>query len=85
MPVNVSMKWVGHSEILGALVAVGLRGTYTVQSVGREWILQGVGHDGMSMLALPIEGKAFGALDTAQLYAIELERKGAVESQASGC
>ncbi|SKV05751.1 Uncharacterised protein [Mycobacteroides abscessus subsp. bolletii] len=83
MPVNVPMKWSGHSEILGALVAVGLRGTYMVQSVGREWILQGVGHDGLPMLALPAEGKSFAALDTAQLYAIELDRTRA-EAQASG-
>lgn len=81
----MSLRWRGHSEIIGALVAVGLRGTYMVQSVGREWILQGVGHDGLPMLALPAEGKSFAALHTAQLYAIELERKGAVESQASGC
>lgn len=77
------MKWTGHSEIIGALVAVGLRGTYTVQSVGREWILQGVGHDGLPMLALPVEGKAFAGLDTAQLYAMELDRSHA-EAQASG-
>ncbi|MGC7194402.1 hypothetical protein RA997_22920 [Mycobacteroides abscessus subsp. abscessus] len=62
-----------------------MRGTYTVQSVGREWILQGVGHDGLPMLALPAEGKAFAALDTAQLYALQLDRVGAVEPQASGC
>lgn len=51
----MSLRWRGHSEILGALFAVGLRGTYVVQSVGREWILQGVGHDGLPMLALPAE------------------------------
>lgn len=83
MHVKYSLAWNGHNEILGALVAVGLRGTYTVQSVGREWILQGVGHDGLPMLTLPAEGKSFAALDTAQLYAIELDGTHA-ESQASG-
>lgn len=82
---KTSMKWTGHTEILGALVAVGLRGTYTVQSVGREWILQGVGHDGISMLALPVEGKAFAALDTAQLYAMKLDQDArAIEHEISG-
>lgn len=79
----MSLKWRSHAQILGALFAVGLRGTYTVQSFGREWILQSVGHDGLPMLALPAEGKAFAALDTAQLYAIELDGTHA-EAQASG-
>ncbi|OHU29131.1 hypothetical protein BKG78_23610 [Mycobacteroides chelonae] len=77
------MKWTGHTEIVGALVVVGLRGTYTVQRVGREWILQGVGHDGLPMLALPAEGKAFADLVSAQLYAIALDQQHA-EAQASG-
>lgn len=83
MHVKHSLAWSGHNEIIGALVAIGLRGTYTVQSVGREWFLQGVGHDGLPMLALPAEGKAFAALDSAQLYAMELDRSHA-EAQASG-
>ncbi|BBY84218.1 hypothetical protein MPUL_53760 [Mycolicibacterium pulveris] len=39
--------------MVGTLTAVGARGLYSVQRVGNEWVLQGVGHDDLPMLALP--------------------------------
>ncbi|AHG24371.1 hypothetical protein PBI_MICHELLEMYBELL_50 [Mycobacterium phage MichelleMyBell] len=57
------LNWRGHPHVIGALTAVGARGTYSVERVGPEWILQGRGHDGLSMLAIPHEGKAFASLD----------------------
>lgn len=79
------LKWRSHDDMIGTIVAVGMRGEYSVQRVGPEWILQGIGHDGLGMLAVPSEGKAFASLSSAQTWASELDRVRAVESQASGC
>ncbi|OBC14103.1 hypothetical protein A5784_30775 [Mycobacterium sp. 852013-50091_SCH5140682] len=62
----------------------GARGEYRIERIGQEWILNGRGHDGVSMLALP-EGRAFASLEDAQDYAERLDRVKAVEAQASGC
>lgn len=79
------LQWKSHDHMVGTLAAWGLRGVYSVEKVGREWILQGRGHDDLPMLALPVEGKAFASLDAAKLYANELDHVRAVEAQVSGC
>lgn len=67
----------------GTLTAVGCRGTYSVQKVGRVWWLQAVGHDDLPMCTMP-QGQAFARLDSAQHYASRLDRAKAVEAQVSG-
>lgn len=78
------LQWKSHDHMVGTLTAVGARGVYSLQRVGPEWILQGQGHDGLTMLAIPVEGKAFASLDSAKTWAGELDRVKAVEAQASG-
>lgn len=78
------LNWRGHPHVIGALTAVGARGTYSVERVGPEWILQGRGHDGLGMLAIPCEGKAFASLDSAKAWAGELDRVPHAEPQVSG-
>ncbi|WP_166905960.1 hypothetical protein [Mycobacterium sp. DL440] len=78
------LNWSSHEHMIGTLVSVGAKGEYSVQRVGPEWILQGRGHDGLTMLAIPFQGKAFATLDSAQTWAGELDRVKSVESQASG-
>lgn len=79
------LRWRSHPDMVGTQVAVGAKGEYSLQRVGPEWILQGRGHDGLTMLAIPSAGKPFASLDSAQTWAGELDRVRAVESQASGC
>ncbi len=82
------LKWRSHKDMLGAVVAVGLRGEYSIQRFGREFILEGVGHDGLSMPALGVEGNAFPALSHAQAWAEHLDdarNARGRESYASGC
>ena len=43
----MTLTWSSHDHILGALTAAGLRGVYTVEQIGPEWVLHGVGHDGI--------------------------------------
>ncbi|ART68173.1 hypothetical protein BTO20_05845 [Mycobacterium dioxanotrophicus] len=78
------LQWTSHDHIIGTQTAVGMRGVYSVQRVGPEWILQGQGHDGLTMLAIPVEGKAFASLDSAKTWAGELDRVRSVEPQVSG-
>lgn len=79
------LKWRSHPHMVGTQVAVGAKGEYSVQQVGAKWILQGRGHDGLSMLPIPVQGDEFDTLDTAQERADKLDRVRTVEAQASGC
>lgn len=80
----MTLRWSGHEHVVGTLVAVGLRGVYSVEQVGREWWLDGVGHDDLPMLALPPGGKPFASLVSAQQYAQRLDLVKTVEAQVSG-
>lgn len=75
------LNWTTHDHMVGTLCAVGARGIYSVQRVGPEWVLQGVGHDDLPMLALPLHGKPFQTLTSAQTYAQEIDRRAPIESQ----
>lgn len=79
------LAWRSHEHMVGTLVAVGAKGEYSVQQVGAKWILQGRGHDGLSMLPIPVQGDEFDTLDTAQERANRLDRVRTVEAQVSGC
>lgn len=70
----MTLNWVGHHQVIGALTAVGLRGTYCVQQIGAAWWLQGCGHDGLRIPALPQEGQPFAQLTDAQQYAHQLDQ-----------
>ncbi|WP_109756834.1 hypothetical protein [Mycolicibacterium conceptionense] len=78
------LNWSSHDHMVGTLVAFGARGEYSIQRVGPEWILQGRGHDGLTMLAIPMQGKPFATLDSAQTWANELDRARCLEPQVSG-
>ncbi|QHB41318.1 hypothetical protein SEA_KILKOR_51 [Mycobacterium phage KilKor] len=76
--------WSYHRHVQRTQTAVGRRGTYSVQRVGDEWLLQGAGHDGLDLLELPPGGKEFAALDAAKTWAGELDRAPSREWQVSG-
>lgn len=69
------------------LSAVGARGTYWIheyQRAGRRmFILQGRGHDGMVMAALPVGGELFTNLDHAMRAADDYDSM-APAGEASG-
>ncbi|AOT24893.1 hypothetical protein PBI_NAZO_54 [Mycobacterium phage Nazo] len=76
--------WKNHDHVIGAQTAIGARGTYSVQRVGPQWLLQGTGHDGLDMLELPPGGKPFASIDSARTWANELDRVPSGEWQVSG-
>ncbi|QFG15055.1 hypothetical protein PBI_QUEENHAZEL_48 [Mycobacterium phage QueenHazel] len=78
------LNWSGHPHMIGTLTATGARGTYSVQRVGPQWLLQGIGHDGLDMLELPPGGKFFGTLDHAKDWSADLDRVPSREWQVSG-
>lgn len=55
--------------------ATGIRGTYRIQQVDpATWTLYGREPGGLSMMALPVTGKAFDSLNGAQRYADGIDR-----------
>lgn len=78
------LAWLNHDHMIATLTAVGCRGVYSVQKIGPQWWLHGTGHDDLSMTNLPISGKPFDTLTSAQQYANELDRLVAAESHAGG-
>ena len=64
----------------GAITAVGVKGVYDIRWRG-VYVLTGVGHDRIGMLALP---RRFDTLDGAKDWAAALERVRTIESEASG-
>lgn len=79
----MNLIWRGQP---GNVVAVGARGTYTVQTVGppTRYVLQGVGHDELPMRALPAFGAQFLTLSQAQDAAVQIERSRDPEPRMSG-
>lgn len=81
MGAQQSLNWAGQQ---GNLVAVGARGTYTIQSLaGGRHVLQGIGHDELPMVALGPLGFTFADLVTAQAHASGLDGELA-EAQVGG-
>ena len=80
----MTLTWSSHDHILGALTAAGLRGVYTVEQIGPEWVLHGVGHDRLPMLPLPPVGRRFTNLSAARDFAGRVDCVKTVEAQASG-
>lgn len=78
------LTWSSHPHVVGTLVAVGVRGVYSLQSVGPVWVLHGVGHDELPLLSLPLAGKWFNTLDSAKTYTQGLDRVSAPEVQVGG-
>ncbi|QBI97297.1 hypothetical protein KD930_gp53 [Mycobacterium phage Kevin1] len=78
------LQWTNRDHVAGTQTAVGLLGVYSVQRIGPEWLLQGVGHDGMNLLQIPPSGKWFASIDSARTWANELDRTKPVEWQISG-
>lgn len=65
-----------------SITATGGKGIYTIRWEAGQYVLTGVGHDQLSMLALP---RQFNSLDRAKDHAAALERVTAKEWQVSGC
>lgn len=78
------LQWRNHDHMVGTLVATGARGEYSVQKVGPEWFLTACGHDGLSLLQVPVGGKPFPQLVSAQTFANELDRRPVLETQVGG-
>lgn len=58
----------------GNIVARGTQGLYNIQTLGNDQhILQGVGSDGLRMLALPFLGEQFSHIDDAKARAEHLD------------
>lgn len=76
----MTLRWGGSS---GNLVAVGVRGIYTIQTVRGQYVLQGVGHDELPMAALPALGHWFGVLEFAKRHAEKIEQAPA-DAEVSG-
>lgn len=76
------LNWNGST---GNVAAVGRFGIYTIQSVGPDMhVLQGIGHDELSMHALPSLGYVFKTLTQAQEHAATLDRTMLPEPEMSG-
>jgi hypothetical protein len=75
------LNWGGQP---GNLVAVGARGTYTIQSTSFGHVLQGTGHDELAMVALPSLGASYKTLDQAKDAAAALDSRSAVEAHIGG-
>lgn len=78
------LNWTRHDHMIGIFTAVGLRGVYCLQREGANWVLTGQGHDTLSMLAIPPEGRTFQRLELAQEWVVKLDSTKTVEPQVSG-
>lgn len=81
------LKWSPpDTNTRGCITAAGGKGVYMIRWQTRTgYILTGMGHDDIPMLALPPYGRRFETLDRAKDYAERIERVGTVEPQISGC
>lgn len=43
------MQWRSHPHMDDTIVAVGVRGRYTISRIGGSWWLEGVGHDDLPL------------------------------------
>lgn len=79
----MSLKWsMGEGRVL---TAIGLHGKYTVTPANNAWWLEGRGHDGLLMIALPVRGRPFLTQDAARVEAQRLDNARVVEAELSGC
>ena len=71
---------------INGLVAVGKHGKYRIErNFHGKHVLSGVGHDGLLMLALPVNGRPFEKQEDARAFADRLDSVRAIEPQISGC
>ena len=80
------LTWSRPDNDTGAIhAAAGRRGIYTIRWNPKIGIvLNGVGHDGLTMLALSPDGRAFDTQTAAKDYAAQLDRTKTVEPEVSG-
>lgn len=69
----MKLRWRTHPHMTGTYIARGVRGTYTVQRVDRQYILDAEGYDGIMMPAMPFGGKRFDSGEAAQWHAEHLD------------
>lgn len=76
------LKW-SPDRARRSITAAGGKGVYAIRAVSGGYVLDGRGHDGLTMLAL-VPPKRFHTLDKAKDHAAALERVGTKEPEASG-
>lgn len=76
------LNWEGGPRLR---IATGLRATYSIQLRGSNtYFLTGIGHDGLPLLALPVDGKPFTTVGAAMVWAERLDSSRHPEPQISG-